>query len=164
MSFLGFEEDATWDAPVQPSSGDIIRDAMKKEKAIKDIIAAQEDLRALLERVKSVESDVDKLTSGNATLQIARITRRLARDQGNQSLVRRPQAQERVPFDVLSSKIIKAGNEGNYVNKRISFVGDTHASSSFSMNRKLRGGRIAERHGGRLFDIEKLTWLLSESI
>ncbi|EPQ54618.1 hypothetical protein GLOTRDRAFT_77237 [Gloeophyllum trabeum ATCC 11539] len=71
MSFAGFEDDiGGWGAPVElPTTGDIVKDAMRKEQVIKEITAAQEDLRALLSRVKSVQADVDKLASGNATLQ-----------------------------------------------------------------------------------------------
>ncbi|EIM81643.1 uncharacterized protein STEHIDRAFT_171931, partial [Stereum hirsutum FP-91666 SS1] len=70
-SYLTFEEEnAAWATPEPGGTGDIIKDAMMKEKLIKDITAAQDDLRVLLDKVKSVESDVDKLTSGNATLQM----------------------------------------------------------------------------------------------
>jgi len=43
---------------------------MRKEQIIKDIVAFQDDLRVLIERVKAVEKDTDKLSSGNATLQM----------------------------------------------------------------------------------------------
>ncbi|KAG9093818.1 hypothetical protein FS749_013685 [Ceratobasidium sp. UAMH 11750] len=68
-------------APKRSSSGDILKDAMKKEAVIKDIIAAQEDLRALVGRVQSVQAEVDKLTSGNATLQmyIDNLTKQIAK-------------------------------------------------------------------------------------
>ncbi|KAJ1305084.1 hypothetical protein OPQ81_000124 [Rhizoctonia solani] len=63
---------AGWGAPSaqSTSSGDTLKNAMKKEAVIKDIIAAQEDLRNLLGRVQTVQAEVDKLNSGNATLQI----------------------------------------------------------------------------------------------
>ncbi|KIM89258.1 hypothetical protein PILCRDRAFT_813193 [Piloderma croceum F 1598] len=69
MSFAGYDDPTAWgasDAPV----GDIVKDAVRKELILKEITAAQDDLRALLARVKSVQGDVDKLTSGNATLQM----------------------------------------------------------------------------------------------
>ncbi|TFK52411.1 hypothetical protein OE88DRAFT_1400210 [Heliocybe sulcata] len=72
MSFAGFEDDiGGWGPPVElpTGSGDIVRDAMRKEQVIKEILAAQDDLRALLSRVNAVQGDVDKLASGNATLQ-----------------------------------------------------------------------------------------------
>ncbi|KAG9096422.1 hypothetical protein FRC06_008675 [Ceratobasidium sp. 370] len=82
---FGYEEDELggWGAPApkRASSGDILKDAMKKETVIKDIIAAQEDLRALVGRVQSVQTEVDKLTSGNATLQmyIDNLTKQIAK-------------------------------------------------------------------------------------
>jgi len=63
------EEDATWVHPPK-EPGDIVKDAIKKEQMIREITSAQEDLRALLARVKAVQADVDKLTSGNETLQM----------------------------------------------------------------------------------------------
>ncbi|KAI0250737.1 hypothetical protein BJV78DRAFT_1216511 [Lactifluus subvellereus] len=65
-----FDDQAGWGASDVFSSGDVVKDAMKKEKIIKDIVAYQDDLRVLLERVKTVERDMDKLSSGNATLQM----------------------------------------------------------------------------------------------
>ncbi|KAH9980207.1 hypothetical protein BGW80DRAFT_1274046 [Lactifluus volemus] len=65
-----FDDQAGWGASDPFSSGDVVKDAVKKEQIIKDIIARQEDLRVLLERVKTVERDTDKLSSGNATLQM----------------------------------------------------------------------------------------------
>ncbi|KAG8741963.1 hypothetical protein FRC10_002229 [Ceratobasidium sp. 414] len=99
---FGYEEDELgggWGAPApkKASSGDILKDAMKKEAVIKDIIAAQEDLRgkvfpvslstcskwrpALVGRVQSVQAEVDKLASGNATLQmyIDNLTKQIAK-------------------------------------------------------------------------------------
>lgn len=35
LSFQGFDEGPGWDTPIEPSSGDIIKDAMKKEQVIK---------------------------------------------------------------------------------------------------------------------------------
>jgi len=68
MSFAGFEDTPGWGVS-SPNSADIVKDAMRKEQVLKDIELAQEDLRALLARVKSVETDIEKLTSGNAILQ-----------------------------------------------------------------------------------------------
>ncbi|TFY68565.1 hypothetical protein EVG20_g3494 [Dentipellis fragilis] len=70
MSFPNFDDGSGWAAPLQSTSGDIVKDAMRKEQIIREIAAAQEDLKVLLERVKAVETDVDKLSSGNATLQM----------------------------------------------------------------------------------------------
>jgi len=67
MSFP-VDESVSWGLP--QDSGDIVKDALKKEQVIKDILAAQEDLRALLARVKGVQADIDKLASGNETLQM----------------------------------------------------------------------------------------------
>ncbi|KAI0304360.1 hypothetical protein B0F90DRAFT_1625927 [Multifurca ochricompacta] len=65
-----FDDQAGWGASDTVSTGDVVKDAMRKEQIIKDIIAYQNDLRVLLERVKTVEKDTDKLSSGNATLQM----------------------------------------------------------------------------------------------
>ena len=117
MSFAGYDEGDAWGAPEPVTSGDIVADAMRKEKIIKlvahelrctrtyyvtlyrEIQAAQQDLKGMsriygsnhlkscsfvsvmLERVKSAEKDVDKLTGGNATLQmyIDNLTRQIAK-------------------------------------------------------------------------------------
>ncbi|KAI6114485.1 hypothetical protein F5141DRAFT_1213691 [Pisolithus sp. B1] len=76
----------------KPETQDIVKDAIRKEQVLQcvwpdlargfestklsspshtgEITAAQDDLRALLTRVHSVQADVDKLTSENATLQV----------------------------------------------------------------------------------------------
>ncbi|KZT73729.1 hypothetical protein DAEQUDRAFT_661798 [Daedalea quercina L-15889] len=59
-----------WGSSDPSSTGDIIQDAIKKEKLVKEITAAQENLRALLDRARSVQGDVDKLLSENETLQM----------------------------------------------------------------------------------------------
>ncbi|OCH87306.1 hypothetical protein OBBRIDRAFT_796333 [Obba rivulosa] len=59
----------SWGAPAS-STGDIVKDAIRKEQVVKEILTAQENLRALLVRVQSVQADVDKLASGNETLQM----------------------------------------------------------------------------------------------
>ncbi|KAI0712127.1 hypothetical protein C8Q76DRAFT_622301 [Earliella scabrosa] len=75
MSFAGFGDDTPeWGLPAS-SSGDVVTNAIKntaikKEKLINEIIAAQEDLRAMLAKAKAVQTDVDKLASGNETLQM----------------------------------------------------------------------------------------------
>ncbi|KAH8114571.1 hypothetical protein DFH11DRAFT_1595282 [Phellopilus nigrolimitatus] len=65
-----FDETAAWGAPVETSSADIVKDTIKKDQTIKEIIAAQEDLRVLMAKVQSVQGDIEKLGSGNATLQM----------------------------------------------------------------------------------------------
>ncbi|KAH9969661.1 hypothetical protein BC827DRAFT_1161729 [Russula dissimulans] len=66
-----FDDDqAGWGTPDLVSTGDVVKDAMRKEQVIKDILAFQDDLRVLLERVKMAEKETDKLSSGNATLQM----------------------------------------------------------------------------------------------
>ncbi|ELU38864.1 DUF2205 domain-containing protein [Rhizoctonia solani AG-1 IA] len=46
-----------------------------------DIVAAQDDLRTLLGRVQTVQAEVDKLSSGNAMLQmyIDNLTKQIAK-------------------------------------------------------------------------------------
>ncbi|OAX38148.1 hypothetical protein K503DRAFT_718665 [Rhizopogon vinicolor AM-OR11-026] len=69
MSFNDFGTATAWgEAEQQP--GDIVKDAIRKEQILKEIAAAQGDLRALVARVRSVQSDVDKLASENSTLQM----------------------------------------------------------------------------------------------
>ncbi|KAH9922825.1 uncharacterized protein BXZ73DRAFT_104058 [Epithele typhae] len=65
----GFDDGSAWGAP-PPSSGDIVGNAIKKEKVIKEITTAQEDLRAMMAKAKAVQADIDKLVSGNDTLQM----------------------------------------------------------------------------------------------
>ncbi|TCD70143.1 hypothetical protein EIP91_004613 [Steccherinum ochraceum] len=72
LSFAsGFDETESpgWGAPPQEEE-DVVTAAIKKEKVVKEIVAQQEDLRALLSRVMEVQTDVDKLVSGNETLQM----------------------------------------------------------------------------------------------
>ncbi|KAL6304327.1 hypothetical protein BKA93DRAFT_733404 [Sparassis latifolia] len=59
-----------WGAPPTPSTDELIRDAIRKEQLVKELVASQDDLRALLTKVKSVQGDVDKLASENETLQM----------------------------------------------------------------------------------------------
>ncbi|KAF8527536.1 hypothetical protein BU17DRAFT_81738 [Hysterangium stoloniferum] len=83
MSMVPFEDASAWGTAQTPhiEEGDIVANAMKKERVLREIAARQEDLRALLARVKTVQGDVDKLTSGNQTLQmyIDNLTKQLAR-------------------------------------------------------------------------------------
>lgn len=84
MSFTPFEDTTAWGATSAPEGEvDIVSVAMKKDRTLREIQAAQEDLRALLTRVKEVQGEVDKLTSGNQTLQlyIDNLTKQLARQQ-----------------------------------------------------------------------------------
>ncbi|KAG5715215.1 hypothetical protein E4T56_gene3039 [Termitomyces sp. T112] len=70
MSFQPSYDDASaWGAALSEPA-DFVRDALKREKLLKDIVASQEDLRTLVARVQTVQNEVDKLTSGNATLQM----------------------------------------------------------------------------------------------
>ncbi|KAG2138845.1 hypothetical protein BD769DRAFT_1773396 [Suillus cothurnatus] len=76
MSFNDFGTATAWGEPEQ-QPGDIVKDALRKESLLKEIAAAQGDLRvvnlassALVARVHSVQSDVDQLTSENSTLQM----------------------------------------------------------------------------------------------
>ncbi|KAF8133884.1 hypothetical protein EV363DRAFT_1324852 [Boletus edulis] len=80
MALDSFEESSAW-AISKTESGDIVKDAIRKEHVLKDIVAAQSDLRALVTRVHSVQTDVEKLTSENATLQtyIDNLTMQMAR-------------------------------------------------------------------------------------
>ncbi|THH01897.1 hypothetical protein EW026_g865 [Hermanssonia centrifuga] len=69
LSLPSFDESPGWG--IQPETeDDVVTAAIKKEKVIQEIAAQQEDLRALLARVKTVQLDVDKLASGNETLQM----------------------------------------------------------------------------------------------
>jgi len=84
MSFPPLDDTASWGGSSgfdDVEEGDIVSNAIKKEKVLREIAAAQDDLRALLARVKTVEGDVDKLTSGNQTLQmyIDNLTKQMAR-------------------------------------------------------------------------------------
>ncbi|KAG8852827.1 hypothetical protein FRB96_008515 [Tulasnella sp. 330] len=67
LSGLGSSDVTT---PFGAGASDILKDTIKKEAVIKDIYASQGDLKALLARVQSVQSEVDKLRSGNQTLQM----------------------------------------------------------------------------------------------
>ncbi|KAF9515201.1 hypothetical protein BS47DRAFT_1294198 [Hydnum rufescens UP504] len=68
---FGDEElDSAWGIGLsRVSEIDVVTEALKKEAVLKDIYAAQADLRILLERVEKAQSEVDKLTSGNRMLQ-----------------------------------------------------------------------------------------------
>ncbi|KAJ7459746.1 hypothetical protein FB451DRAFT_1046005 [Mycena latifolia] len=64
----GIEEG--WGGIASPPAGDIIKDALRKEQLLKEIAASQQDLRTIMGRVQTVQKEVDKLTSGNETLQM----------------------------------------------------------------------------------------------
>jgi len=69
---FGDEElDPAWgiSGPSRTSDDDVLRDALKKEELIKDIQAAQADLRAFVERVYKTQDEVDKLVASNGMLQ-----------------------------------------------------------------------------------------------
>ncbi|KAK7690042.1 hypothetical protein QCA50_006687 [Cerrena zonata] len=68
LSLGGFEDNIGWGTA--NDEGDLVTNAIKKDQVIKEISAAQEDLRAMLARAKAVQTDVDKLASGNETLQM----------------------------------------------------------------------------------------------
>ncbi|KAF8309360.1 hypothetical protein DL93DRAFT_1772372 [Clavulina sp. PMI_390] len=68
------ELDGAWGISSRPSGDDVLKDALKKEQLIKDIMAAQADLRGsaflvLVERVDKTQGEVDKLASSNGMLQ-----------------------------------------------------------------------------------------------
>lgn len=90
MSFSGFipeeeeeeEESIGWgvlSASVQET--DLVSQAIRKEKIIKEIKAGQEGLQAMLAKVQAVQKDVDKLTSSNEMLQmyIDNLTKQMAK-------------------------------------------------------------------------------------
>jgi len=83
MSIVPFEDASTWGSAQTPDveEGDIVASAMKKEQVLREIAARQEDLKALLSRVKTVQGEADKLSSDNQTLQmyIDNLTKQLAR-------------------------------------------------------------------------------------
>lgn len=68
LSDLAIEATPGW-GQEPPRTADIVRDALRKEAVIKDILASQEDLHTLLSRVQTVQKEVDKVASNNETLQ-----------------------------------------------------------------------------------------------
>ncbi|KAF9046333.1 hypothetical protein BJ165DRAFT_1527442 [Panaeolus papilionaceus] len=64
-------EAPTWGF-TSPREGDLglVRDTVKKEQTIKEILACQDDLKVMLAKVQNVQKEVDKLTSNNETLQM----------------------------------------------------------------------------------------------
>ncbi|KAF5315075.1 hypothetical protein D9619_007296 [Psilocybe cf. subviscida] len=94
MDFDEYDEQPTWGvASPRDNDGDlgVVRETLKKEQTIKcvsttfphgiapehhvqfvirEIIACQEGLKAMLAKVQGVQKEVDKLTSGNETLQM----------------------------------------------------------------------------------------------
>ncbi|KIY67131.1 hypothetical protein CYLTODRAFT_353863 [Cylindrobasidium torrendii FP15055 ss-10] len=82
MSFGGSDDlGGGWAAPI---IGDPIKDALQREQLLKDIAAAQEDLRTFYARAQTVQKEVDKLTSNNSTLQmyIDNLTVQMAKRRG----------------------------------------------------------------------------------
>ncbi|KAH6912546.1 hypothetical protein BKA70DRAFT_1264131 [Coprinopsis sp. MPI-PUGE-AT-0042] len=70
MNFGGYpDENPAWGV-TSPRTGDIIKDAIRKEQVIKEILSCREDLRAMLAKAEQVQKEVDKLVSGNETLQM----------------------------------------------------------------------------------------------
>ncbi|KAL0960644.1 hypothetical protein HGRIS_005672 [Hohenbuehelia grisea] len=89
MSYPQFDDQSTWGGSASPaldtgSTGDIVRDAIRKEQLIKEIAASQEDLRNMLARAKAVQKETDKLAAGNETLQmyIDNLTVQMAKRRG----------------------------------------------------------------------------------
>ncbi|KZS93548.1 hypothetical protein SISNIDRAFT_454751 [Sistotremastrum niveocremeum HHB9708] len=81
-AFPNFGENSAWGPSTsEQPQGNILKDAVRKEEVIKEILNAQNDLRALLGRTKTVQGDIEKLTAENATLQmyIDNLTRQIAR-------------------------------------------------------------------------------------
>jgi len=85
MSFAAFgaeEESLGWGAVSAPEeSSDLVSQAIRKEKLIKEIKASQEGLRAMLAKVEGVQKEVDKLESSNEMLQtyIDNLTKQMAK-------------------------------------------------------------------------------------
>ncbi|KAF8349328.1 hypothetical protein F5887DRAFT_488047 [Amanita rubescens] len=69
LSNLTIEDTSGW-GQESLQGDDFVRDAIRKEAVIKEILASQEDLRTLLARVQTVQKEVEKLTSSNETLQM----------------------------------------------------------------------------------------------
>lgn len=73
-SFDGIEQDiSAWgqiNVTETQNNSAVLKDAVKKEQIIKELLAGQGDLKALVEKVKATQADVDKLTADNATLHL----------------------------------------------------------------------------------------------
>ncbi|PWN53982.1 hypothetical protein IE53DRAFT_383509 [Violaceomyces palustris] len=71
-----FTETAAWTAETEISANDIV----EKEKLIREILAMQDGLRALLQRVSKVKQECEKAESDNEMLQtyIDSVTKSLA--------------------------------------------------------------------------------------
>ncbi|KAI0335863.1 hypothetical protein GY45DRAFT_1350583 [Cubamyces sp. BRFM 1775] len=101
MSFSGFDDIPQWGAPT-PTNEDIVTNAIKKEKVIKwgncgcsgglaglvpkflVMMPSANEPKAMLAKTKGVQSDIDKLVSGNETLQmyIDNLTMQMAKRRG----------------------------------------------------------------------------------
>lgn len=51
MSFAGYDEGDAWGAPAPATSGDIVADAMRKEKIIKYVLSQHSPILAIANRV-----------------------------------------------------------------------------------------------------------------
>ncbi|KAE8214911.1 hypothetical protein CF327_g1727 [Tilletia walkeri] len=71
-----FTESIAWTAETEPTAGEVI----EKENLLKDVLAMQDSLRALLTRVTTVKEDCTKAESENETLQtyVESVTKSLA--------------------------------------------------------------------------------------
>ncbi|TFK28016.1 hypothetical protein FA15DRAFT_665776 [Coprinopsis marcescibilis] len=69
MNFDEFGDNPAWGV-TSPRTGDIIKDTIRKEQVIKEILSAQEDMRVMLSKTESLQKEVEKLVSGNETLQM----------------------------------------------------------------------------------------------
>jgi len=73
-SFEDLEQDiSAWGQPgstAKPNSSNTVHDVVRKEQVIKELLAGQGDLKALVDKVKSTQADVDKMTADNATLHL----------------------------------------------------------------------------------------------
>jgi len=76
-----FEDTAAWGNSAPAPAGDVLKDAIRKEQIIKEIMAAQSDLRVMLERIDKVQAESEKIRSDNGTLQmyIDNLTKQLAK-------------------------------------------------------------------------------------
>lgn len=68
-----------WGQPELPPS-DPVKDAIMKEQLLKEISTSREDLSTMLAKIKSVQAEIDKLSSGNEMLQmyIDNLTKQMA--------------------------------------------------------------------------------------
>ncbi|KAK0550291.1 hypothetical protein OC861_003050 [Tilletia horrida] len=81
VQLTDFTESIAWTAETEPTAGEVV----EKENLVKEIIANQDSLRALLNRVNSVKDDCTKAESENETLQtyVESVTKSLAAASSN---------------------------------------------------------------------------------